>query len=351
MDNRLYPSNYELLQVLQNMVSSKFINSFAQRKGIFITNATKNEIAVEISRLFFEDEELEEIRKEAYQIKNKHSLSGFSIKSSYKDFSLKKNYDWLIENAKIPMNSTLSSLHKIKDSNKYKGTYAYNKQKPGRIEFLQDEKTSFDFYIEEIADGNWQVELDSTKSTDLKELQELFNETLKKEEVIETIDEKLLSTELSIRFFDQLSKFGISGGLQLIQIKHLSIKQGKYEDPEEESIEEVAEKDLQGITQAILEGQNLRENSFVIGAVKSGYSFNAMTYEFENTKEPYIFQIRAEFKGRPKVFEVTIVSYEEVLGTNKTRNPIFLGDHYNMQLRSKFWNFAKDLFNGLIKRA
>lgn len=336
-----YPTRYEIYEALM-MTSASFIKIFSQRLGLFVTNSNQEVIASEISKIFLEEEDIELIRLEAYQQKVNHSLSGFTVTSSNKEFSLEKNYNWILKDAKFKTDIVLNSLKKEGDD-VYKGSYSYKRKKPGRIELLQNEENSFDFYLKNLGEGTWSVEIDSTRSTDLKELMELFQPTLRKDEAkVEVLDEKFLNTKSSIEFFDALSKFGKHDNWELVEITHVSIRKNIEDDSEE-----VEQKDLDGISQAIIEGRNLRDNQFVTNAVSSGFSFAAMTYEFENTSKPVSFQIRAEFKGRPKVFEITILKYNTTLGTEKRKVESSLPSKENFSLRSQFWNFSKEKFSQL----
>jgi len=347
----IYPTKYELTEVLSSITNRGFLNSFAQQKGIFITHVDTNTLAQEISNLFLDNEDLETIRKEAYQSKSNHALSGFVVNSNDKSFNLKTNYQWIFDQGKQKLNQKISQLVKIKDKDIYKGSIEYVKKTAGKIEFLQDEVTQFDFYIEEVNPGIWQVEVDGSRSTDSKELRELFGEILTRETEILTVEQSLLNTESSILFFDRLANEGMSNEWNFKTVKHLTIKRGNIDDADENGETEVVNSDdLIGITQAILQGENLRENLFVKQSVNSGYRFNAMTYEFAHKKEPYFLELKAEFKGRPKVFEVTIVNYQEVVGTTLTREKISIPDGHSRLIRSSFWNKSKTIFDEIIKR-
>jgi len=348
-----YPTQYELEEVLTSITNRAFLNQFAQSHGIFITHVSHEQLASEISHLFLDDEDLESIRREAYQIRSNHALSGFVVKSEDKNFDLTNVYQWILTDGEHKQTQTLSGLTKVSgEDGLYKSTLEYNKKRAGRVQFLQDEVNSFDFYIKKLSDGEWQVEIDSNRSTDIKELQSLLYQGLNKEDTIVELEQKLLTPETSITFFDSLAKSGMDDNWRFLDIKHLTLKMGNDHDEAEteeikEHIEEVRVEELTGITQAILQGQNLRENSFVKQSVASGYRFNAMTYEFENINEPVVIQVKAEFKGRPKVFEVSITSYQNNTGTAGVRVASSSKDG-EKQLRSGFWNRSKEVFNKLV---
>jgi hypothetical protein len=355
MAKSIYPTRYELVEVLSS-TNRGFLNAFAQERGIFITNTNIESLAKEIANLFLDEDDLELIRAEAYNTSSNHALSGFVVKSENDDFSLKNTYQWIYENAERGPDIKLSSPVRLSGKNEiFKGSVEYNRKKAGRIEFLQDEKSSFDFYMQDLGKGQWQVEVDSNRSTDISELKKLMDLGLNKETEMVELEQKLLTTENSIQFFDILSKRGMDSQWRFVDIKHLTLRKGsEILDPlaekDPDKIEEVKEEELLGITSAILQGQNLRENSFVKQSVKNGYNFNAMTYEFVDVRKPYYIQIKAEFKGRPKVFEVSIVSYAESVDMAAERHQRDLSESENRSIRSGFWNNSKIVFNELTKR-
>lgn len=357
-----YPSTYEIEEVLGSITNRGFLNEFAQRRGVFVTNSSQKQLANDLSNLFFEDADLEIIRKEAYHNRASHALSGFLVRSDDKKFNLKNIYEYIKEEGKFEIGQTLSELHKVSNGNSeqptYKGNIEYNKPKAGRMEFLQDETTSFEFYITKKEDGAWQVEVDASRSNDTKELKNIFAKNLPKENTIELIEHALLNTEQTISFFDALAKKGMDNDWAFLDTMHLTLKRGNDDQTEkekslesDEEVKEVTETtELAGITQAILQGKGLRENIFVKQSVEGGYQFTAMTYEFQHKKDPIFIQVKAEFKGKPKVFEVSIVIYEENIGIPPRREVANLSATDNRLIRSSFWNNAKMIYDGMPKR-
>lgn len=352
-----YPSVYEIKEVLGSITNRSFLNDFAQRKGIFITNSSQQQLATDLSNLFFDDEDLERIRMEAYNNKANHTLSGFLVRSNDKNFNLKNIYEYARENSEFGTGKTLASLQKVSNDGEelcYRGRMEYVKPKAGRIQFLQNERSAFDFYLNRKDEGQWQVEVDASRSNDLKELKSIFSDYLAKGDSVELIEHALLNTMQTIAFFDALAKQGMDNNWQFLDTKHLTLKQGNTDSDEDNSEDQTKEvtssPELTGISQAILKGQNLRENNFVRQCVNDGYQFTAMTYEFGHKSEPYFIQVKAEFKGKPKVFEVSIVAYEENVGIPLRREPANLTVGQNRLIRSAFWNNAKEIFDKLPKQ-
>lgn len=330
------------------MLNKGVLDEFAQSRGIFVTKASLPQLADELAKHFYDNHDLEVIRSKAYQRSSSHALSGFVVNTKKKDFSLKSVYQGIFESGiqqKLEQSLTAPILVDA-DKGIYRASLEYRKIRPGRIEFLQDEKTSFEFQMEPLADGSWQVEVDSNRSTDIKALQDLFKKGISNDYEIEELEQAYLTDALSIDFFDQLASTGMSSEYRFTDIKHLTLKRGTTAAAEdgEDDLKELSGDELVGISQAVLEGKNLRENSFVKKSVESGYRFNAMSYEFEHIERAEILQLKAEFKGRPKVFEVSIVSTSENVGVSMARRPMELSAKDNRLLRSIFWNRAKDIY-------
>jgi len=356
-----YPTTYELKEILSRIANKTFLNRFAQSRGVFVTNVNQELLANVLSKLFYDDSDLEIIRQEAYRENNSHTLTGFVVKSKKKNFNLKTIYERLRETGKGGIGVILNEVTKVNDdeSYDYKSSFEYIKTKPGRIEFLQNETNFFNFYFKDLKNGAWQIEVDSSKSTDTKEIKNLFTKNLPMDEYgLELIDQDYLTSDATIVFFDRLAKEGLSSEWNFLDVKHLTVKRGNDIKDNEDDLDELdAEEDLDskqlskeeltGITQAILEGKNLREDPFVRDCEGKGYKFSAMTYEFDNQNTPYVISIKAEFKGRPKVFEVGIAEVFEKTGIKGIKHPTSLSSKENRTVRSIFWNNAKVIYESI----
>ena len=90
MNKNLYPSPYELQEVLSSYTKRAFVDLFARERGVFFLNAKHEEIARDLSYFLYEESEIETLRAFAYQAVAKHTLSGFTVKSSDQFFSLER---------------------------------------------------------------------------------------------------------------------------------------------------------------------------------------------------------------------------------------------------------------------
>lgn len=360
-----YPTIYEIQEVLNStLITRTFLNQFAQKRGIFLINSSKEELVKELASHLYEYADLDEIRKMAYQCSNKQVLSGFTILPQKETFNLEALYDNIRNYGNLSNKGyNLKALTK-KTQNEttiYHGEVEYIKRKSGKIEFLQDEKFYTDFYFYQLNEDCWQVEVDGTNSSDGKEVMKLMKMVINENSAADIVSLEIDNLDIKnvITFFDRLSKEGLDvNNWILTDIKQLTFKRRKdkdsinedEEDNEEEILEEVDDENLGGISQAVLEGRNLREHSFVKQAEKGGCIFTAITYEFENLTNSEIVNIKAEFKGSPKIFEVSIVSTGRNENIKKKRVYYSADPEYKRNISSEFWNNAKRIYLELIEK-
>ncbi|WP_280746372.1 MULTISPECIES: hypothetical protein [unclassified Parabacteroides] len=355
-----YPPTYDIYEVLSAQTRA-FINKFAQSRGLILTNASKDDLVKELSSLLYELSDLEEIREASYQTSNKQSLSGFTIKPKDTDFDLESLYNRLREYGQLQSKGyQLKTLSREKRSEEIvccKGEIEYTKHKSGKIEFLQGEKYNTEFFFFNLPDGSWQVEVDGSSSSDGKEVLKLMQMVIgAKSAEIATLKIDDLQEQDVITFFDRLAKEGFDKKeWALLDIKQLTFKRrGNVleieEEGEEETLEEVSEKDLGGISQAVLDGRNLREHSFVRQAENSGCVFTAMTYEFKSIRTSALLIIKAEFKGSPKIFEVSVINTGNIEGTKGNKKVYYAPTtSFKREKASEFWNNARKVYNSLLK--
>ena len=347
-----YPEEYEIKEVCCNFIKRRVLNAFMQERGIFAINANPTEIGDILSHCVLESNSIEELRANAYQHSTKSSLSGFVMKSSSQLFSLKDLYEKAKDHDRVLMSKgyKLGSLVEEKRGNVlvYKGRLEFEIKKPGRIRFMEGEQSSCDFFMFENMNGEWQIEIDSSRSSDGKEVQKLFTQLVNKETTeVSTLDIDKLSDKQTVEFFDALIEKGMSEEWRFEDVRALTFRRGRNSENEEE-IDDVKGNSntavLSGIRQAILEGGGLREDAFVKQFEENGCIFTAMTFEFVHKEKPEVIHVRAEFKGNPKIFEVSIVNFYELIGTEAKRETITLSLKQNLEIRSEFWNQARNIF-------
>ena len=148
----------------------------------------------------------------------------------------------------------------------------------------------------------------------------------------------------TILFFDDLASDGIQGDWNLLEVCNLVLRRG------EDELDDASPEELLGINQAVLDGDNLRNNSFVKQTEKNGYRFMSMTYRFENKKEPYVVDVRAEFKLRPKVYQIDIAEFYEVDGPTGIHVRKIMAPELMYQVKDKLWNSSRKIFKEVRKK-
>lgn len=351
-----YPEKYEIEEVCRNFVKRRFLNQFMQESGIFAVNASNDDISAILSNCILDSNAIEDIRMNAFQESNKNSLSGFTITSSQADFSVKDIYERARDNDKILMSKgySLGVLTKETRDNTvgYKGQIDYEIRRPGRIQFIDKEKSQCQFFLFGRDKGEWQVEVDGTRTQDGKEVQKLFSKLIDKEKTqLHVLNFDNLKDLQTIEFFDQVIEKGLSKVWRFQDVVGLTFRRGR--DEEEEELEKNNDKTsssptLTGIRQAVLEGGHLREDAFVKQFEEQGCIFSSMTLEYSNTETPEIIHVRAEFKGNPKIFEVSVVESFENVGVEGKKVPSPLPVKRNLQIRSEIWNNSREIYKELM---
>ena len=365
----IYPTSGELRDVLFDSVRHTDLLGFLRSRGIFYFNTSKEDAAMLSSRLLFDAEALEQLRQNAYRTTQKSLLSGFTLVSD-SFFDLKSIYETIQDKEVLDKDGYhLKTLYNIGDK-KFGGKIEYRKRRPGRNAFLKYEEREISFRMEELAEKNWQVEIDGENSTDGKVIQQMFTTAVKGKDIrVEEILFDNLSDDDKRNLFDRLVKEGLGSEWRIEDVLRLTLKKPKNQSEEDsddegsdevtegedgkskEDVKEATQEQLSGIAQAILEGKNLRENKFVHMAEDGGYVFSSMTYMFERSKDNCHLKIRAEFKGNPKIFEVSLEGFSHTAGDAEDDVVAELTEEQDYEIRSQFWNAAKRIYNELKKGA
>lgn len=356
MEDYKYPEKYEIEEVCRNFLKRRFLNKFMQERGIFAVNATVAQMSAILTNCVLDAVAIEELRMNAFQGSTRNLLSGFTLTSSASDFSPKDLYEHARDNDKILLSKgySLSVLKKEfrGTTSVYKGKIDYEIHRPGRIQFMDKEKGQCEFSIFEIGNNEWQVEVDGARAQDGKEVQKLFSKLIDKEKTtVHVLNFDNLTDSQTIEFFDEVTKRGLSNEWIFQDVVGLNFRRGRDEDDEEvEKDEDNSSSTSTGIRQAVLEGGHLREDAFVKQFEEQGCIFSAMTLEFSNKNTPEVIHIRAEFKGSPKIFEVSILNSYEYEGTEGKKVIAPLSVKRNLQIRSEFWNNSRKIYREMMAK-
>ena len=129
----------------------------------------------------------------------------------------------------------------------------------------------------------------------------------------------------------------------------LTVKKYELSEEDDSSSEEEITGDennnLSGISQAILNGQGLRNNEFVQKCIAEGFYISSMKLRYYNSKESNEFIININFKGEDLKVDMcqTFIEEDDVM----TLHP-FMRDEQDIIIR-EFQDTAKSIYNQLIE--
>src|SRR5690606_30715457 len=110
-----------------------FVDSFAQKRGMFFFRGTHESLSDFLTDFFYEDSDLEEIRDHAYRNQSTRKLTGFIVASNDEDFDPVS----LLEKARTELDDakglSLSPLKEEREEHKitYRGRMDYKLKKVG----------------------------------------------------------------------------------------------------------------------------------------------------------------------------------------------------------------------------
>lgn len=349
-----YPDSYALEQVLSEFCTRRFVQEFALGRGIVLTNASQQGMAQHLADYLFGHEGLEVIREAAFGGSEGGSLAGFMVQVQDENFDLEGFLDQrrnTVVDQKRHM--TLGSLYADGGENGHAlyGDVSYTQYTPGRVEFIQGIERSFRYVVYRSHEGLWQVLVDCGKSNDSRIMEDWLKRELRREHdcSIDGVSEENLSSRQTVQFFDDLAAEGLGPLWEFRRVTRLVLRKPTEEFEAEEEHAEVEAPELGGITQAILEGDSLRNNPFVKQCEEGGYRFAAMTCEYAHKERALVAQIRAEFKRRPKVFEVALVSYMRSRGLEAELADEPVDTSQRHYLLATCWRRAKVVHDRLSK--
>ena len=124
----------------------------------------------------------------------------------------------------------------------------------------------------------------------------------------------LLTEKNKVAFFDRMAATDF-GDWRLSTITGITVKKGSLQTDDEEGTELTEDVDttgaLAGISQAVINGQGLRSNSFVQGSLDQGYVITAMKYRYDRIQEASEFVINISSKGLDLRVDIEKSYYDE----------------------------------------
>jgi hypothetical protein len=379
MIKKQFPTPYDVEQAMMFRTTSfDALKRFIQRRGLFIAGWGKQDIAGFAANILFDHQDYMQLRRIALGAEASASISGFTLRHRLHDVDVEtltsdiirlradiagKNESLARRGEPIPKldmpvrrSAGLLGIH-----------FEYERVIPGRVELMQRVQSQVDLTMENIGGTQWRVVCYPQANQDVKRIQKLLEQMAGGGYEAYTISLEPLSREERIQFFDDLLQLysrdreWIFEQVTGITIRRPATELGdeslrlEEEDSElpgfdgDQEIEEVDREYVQSITQAILQGKNLRTNKFVQDCEKQGFYFLAMIIELINRETPELVQVMIRFKLSPQMFEVVLggMARRDEMGERPTT---FSGDRQREILR-EFWNTSHEIWHQIHDKA
>jgi hypothetical protein len=341
MISKQFPSPYDVAQTLQyHTVSYDDLKRFLQSRGVLNIGFGREDACDFATNMLFDHQDYLLMRSLAQGAEIATNISGFIVKPALVPLnledlkqdivSLRKRFSGqeaeLAKKGapvqKLGMPQVRNGILNVK--------FEYERTIPGRVELMHRVEAEVDFTIESKNTNEFRIICYPQADQDIKRIEDLFKKLGRGSYTPFSISLDNFSKKQRIQFFDDILDYYAKdekSEWSLVSVIAITIRQQSLDKDdfvivndesgsieligENEDTQQVLEDDLLSITQAVLEGKNLRHNSFVKRCERQGYYFPSMTLLLENRKTPEVIQVTIRFKLSPKMFEVILAGMSE----------------------------------------
>lgn len=332
---------------------SKFLNTkdtvdFLREKGICVHAFRKDDLAKIGADFYFSMNDFIKLKEKIDSPENYKNSSRLNIP-----------YEQLPELKDALINLSMKKFDddedtKVRVLNNPDGTWKfeieYTEFKPSLIDLLDTQNRKIEVSVNENP-NNSSLDFNIINNHDYKKVSEVLEHVHKASQGIRfsfsEISLSALSIESRIQLFSDFFQFEHSSW-ELKKIMKLKVKRDKSQIEEDA----LTIDDLEGINSAILDGQNLIENSFVKKTLKNGFYFSMATMRFDNVENADFIDLVIDFKTRPERCETKITSsgiYQEDIN-GIVENKIVLDAKTQDNILFQFNNTLNHIFVGLSQQ-
>lgn len=181
----------------------------------------------------------------------------------------------------------------------------YKRKLPGKNKLIQEETRHVNIRIQRKNETEVSVDIRQTSSFDAQRALEILEKVVGNSDetgvYLSHVNLETLTDRNKVAFFDQLSAYSFND-YRLKTITGITVKKSSLSD-EDDIDAEVIEDDeasgaLEGISQAVLNGNGLRSNSFVQNSLEQGYYITTMRYRYICVQEAGEFIVSISSKGK-----------------------------------------------------
>jgi len=363
-----FPTSYDVQQAMTfHTTSFDELRQFMQSLGIICTGNGKSAIAEFASNVLFEHQNYIRLRDISQGAEKSTSVSGFSISGTMpiaaddliNDMSNigrrlnQEETEYIRRGATIVQKLSTP----IWDGRSIRLEYEYHRLITGRVELIQRVETKVELVLEPVSPKTWRVRCYPQANQDVDALEKLFSRTSSNSYETFKISLELFTHEQRIRFFDTiLDYYRAHSEWQIQEVTGITVRQpgkgheisllgNEIEDESEEAETEASPDDLLSITQAVLEGSNLRTNRFVKDCERQGFYFPSMTLSLNNRNTSEAIQVTIRFKLKPLMFEVILNDMKE--NTEMGEIDAAFSLERQKEILKEFWDIAHQVWQSL----
>ncbi|HDR8434266.1 TPA: hypothetical protein QC285_004070 [Bacillus cereus] len=294
-----YPKKYSIRKVMQEHLSTKDTKDFLKIRGILAICNKKEDLSKIGGDYYFSQKDYTDL-KSRMDVEQNYKKSGRILFPKEHLDSLQSSLE-LFGNSYINREDN-TKLRVLKNAD---GTtnvlLTYDEYKPSMIDLL--DTTTREVEIKLNTHGaNCSLDFNIQAVSDYKKVKELIKYIADNDEDIQfefqeiSLDKlnKSSRIELFERFFKTLIK-----PWKLVEIKKLKVKRNEKE-------RKIDADQLEGINSAVLDGFNLKENSFVKSTLDKGFYFSMASMRLNETTSRNFIDLVIDFKTKPEMCEVKI---------------------------------------------
>ena len=347
-----YTDPIELLRLIsEQKIKASAVRRYLSRQGVFITANKSENFAQDVYTFLFGGADIEHMTHLVVGEGNyeKSLLVNAKLKDGIKDLDI---IDYFADG----FNKLRSSVHEscvvdqpVKNEEGLSVTLSYIRKLPGKNRLISEEERQVRLSLRKRSNGTVSIDIRQNSSCDAQKALELLGKIAidsdDNEVTLSHINLQALSDKRQVSFFDRIgtTDFQI---WQLSTITGVTVKKADEPDDEQE-IEEGRDtnNELSGISQAILNGSGLRENSFVQNSLTQGFVISAMKYRYDRTAEASEFIVSISSKGQDLRVDIEKSYYDE--DGKLTVQPFPKNEQNDIIL--KFQEKANEIFDELFR--
>ncbi|WP_368936253.1 hypothetical protein [Bacillus sp. SH8-8] len=296
---RNYPKKYSVRKVIEQHLSTKDTKDFLKVRGILAFGKTKKDLAKIGGDYFLNQKDYIELKAKMdaehnYRKSGRISFQKEHLKSFQASLELFGNsYINREDNTKLKVSKNPDGSTNI--------LLTYDEYKPSMIDLLDTTTRQVEIKLNTHGE-NCSLDFNMQASSDYKKVKELITYIATNDEDIQFEFQEISLTKLNktnrIELFERFFK-SIKEPWELIEIKKLKVKRDATE-------KKINADQLEGINSAILDGDNLKENSFVKSTLDQGFYFSMASMRLDHTSSSKFIDLVIDFKARPEMCEVKI---------------------------------------------